>query len=47
MLKADLKRWQKIEESKIVTAMKWIKDLTEDDSPYFKGGTVVRFEAHS
>ena len=28
MLKADLKRWRKTEESKIVTSMKWMDDVT-------------------
>ena len=47
MLKADLKRWWKTEESKIVISMKWMEDLTEDEFPYCKGGTGVTFEAHS
>ena len=44
MLKADLKRWRKIEESKIATSMKLMEDLTEDDYLYFKGGRRHRCE---
>ena len=47
ILKADLKRWQKTEESKIVTSMKCMEDLAEDNLTYCKGGTGVMFEAHS